>query len=196
MDVAELARQIEYKVAPTPLIAVQGLANTFAFEPGEERLADPESARRWLIESDLATPEVQVGPRELDQLLECRDIVRDLIDANLEGDPAAAGDRLGELAAEHPVELVAGERGGLALDLAPPSTVDGVISQMVGIVFAAQLESEWPRLKICGSDECRWAFYDSSRNRSGTWCKMETCGNTIKNRAYRRRKTATPTAEA
>ena len=42
---------------------------------------------------------------------------------------------------------------------------------MVGIVFAAQLESEWPRLKICASDECRWAFYDSSRNRSGTWCQ-------------------------
>ena len=191
MDVAELARQIEYKVAPEPLIAVQGLANTFAFEPGEERLSDPASARRWLLESDLAAPEVDVGERELAQLVELREIVRDLIDANLDGDAEEAGRRLGKLAAEHPVELVAGDGGGLAVDLTPPATVDGVISQMLGIVFAAQLESEWPRLKICASDECRWAFYDSSRNRSGTWCKMETCGNTIKNRAYRRRKTTT-----
>ena len=45
MDVAELARQIDYKVAPEPLIAVQGLANTFAYEPGEERLGDAASAR-------------------------------------------------------------------------------------------------------------------------------------------------------
>ena len=35
MNVDELARQIEYKVAPAPLIAVQGLSNTFAFEPEE-----------------------------------------------------------------------------------------------------------------------------------------------------------------
>lgn len=53
---------------------------------------------------------------------------------------------------------------------------------MIGLVFAAQLESRWERLKICASDECRWAFYDSSRNRRGTWCQMEACGNRIKNR--------------
>ncbi len=190
MNVAELARQIEHKVAPEPLIAVQGLANTFAWEPGEERLVDPASAREWLLESDLAAPAVEVGERELELLLECREVIRDLIDANVDGDPDAAVPRLRRLAAAHPVELVAAEDGTLALDLTPPATVDAVISQLVGIVFAAQLEGEWSRLKVCASDECRWAFYDSSRNRSGTWCQMETCGNQIKNRAYRRRKTA------
>ena len=29
--------------------------------------------------------------------------------------------------------------------------------------------------------------YDSSRNRGGTWCQMEVCGNRIKNRHYRER---------
>ncbi|MQA73422.1 MAG: hypothetical protein GEU88_03545 [Solirubrobacterales bacterium] len=66
---------------------------------------------------------------------------------------------------------------------------------MVGIVFCAQLESQWSRLKVCASDECRWAFFDSSRNRGGTWCQMETCGNRIKSRAYRRR-TATQRVRA
>ena len=188
MDVTELARQIEDKVAPEPLIAVQGLANTFAFDTGEERLLDPASAREWLLVSDLAAPTVKVGEPELEGLRECRAVIRDLIDANLDGDPDAAAPGLARLAAAHPVELVAGADGKLRLDLTPPATVDEVISQMLGIVFAAQLEDEWPRLKVCASDECRWAFYDSSRNRSGTWCKMETCGNQIKNRAYRRRK--------
>ena len=64
MDVAELKRQVEYKFAPAPLIAVQALANTFALEPGEERLRDPESAREWLLVSDLATERVRVGDRE------------------------------------------------------------------------------------------------------------------------------------
>ena len=31
------------------------------------------------------------------------------------------------------------------------------------------------------------AFFDSSRNRGGSWCRMEVCGNRIKNRHYRRR---------
>ena len=188
MDVAELARQIDYKVAPEPLIAVQGLANTFAYEPGEERLGDAASARAWLLESDLATPDIQVSEADARRLVECREVIRDLLDANLHGDPEAAGPGLARLAADHPVELTAGAAGELHVDLTPPSTVDGVIAQMVGLVFAAQLTGEWPRLKICASDECRWAFYDSSRNRSGTWCQMETCGNQIKNRAYRRRR--------
>ena len=188
MDVAELARQIDYKVAPAPLIAVQGLANTFAYEPGEERLGDPAAAKAWLVESDLATPDVRVGEPERRRLVEARETIRDLIDANLDGDPKVAAARLARLAADHPVELVAGQDGALGVDLAPQQTVDGVLAQMVGLIFAAQLTEEWPRLKICASDECRWAFYDSSRNRSGTWCQMQTCGNQIKNRAYRRRK--------
>ena len=191
MDVAELARQIEYKVAPEPLIAVQGLANTFAFEPAEERLGDPPSARRWLIESDLAAPSIEVDEDEHRRLVEFREAIRELIDANLDGDPDAAAARLGALLAAHPVALAAADDGTLGLDLSPPSTVDGVISQMVGIVFAAQLTDQWSRLKICASDECRWAFFDGSRNRGGTWCLMETCGNRIKNRAYRARKRPT-----
>ena len=187
MNVAELARQIEHKVAPEPLIAVQGLANTFDLDADEEQLLDPDSARRWMIESDLATEDVRVGKDEWRRLLECRDVIRDLIDANLTGDTGAAAKGLGDLAASHPPRLVADEAGRVGLDLTPCRTVDELIAQMVGIVFESQLVDTWPRLKICASDECRWAFYDSSKNRSGTWCQMAECGNRIKNRAYRER---------
>jgi predicted RNA-binding Zn ribbon-like protein len=191
VDVAELARQIEYKAAPAPLIAVQGLANTFSFDPSEERLTDARAAREWLLQSDLATPDVQVGRRELDHLLECRAAIRDLLDSNLTGraDPAASV-RLAHLAVDHPVTLTNGSGEALSLDLSPATSVDGVISQMIGIVFQAQLEGQWSRLKVCASDECRWAFFDSSRNQGGTWCQMETCGNRVKNRTYRRRASA------
>ena len=30
----------------------------------------------------------------------------------------------------------------------------------------------WERLKVCPADDCQWAFYDESKNRSGTWCDM------------------------
>ena len=44
-----------------------------------------------------------------------------------------------------------------------------------------------PCVKACPADDCRWAFYDRSRNRSGTWCDMSDCGNRAKARAYRKR---------
>ncbi len=49
-------------------------------------------------------------------------------------------------------------------------------------------QGAWPRLKACPADDCQWAFYDGSRNRSRTWCWMEECGNREKTRRYRSRK--------
>jgi predicted RNA-binding Zn ribbon-like protein len=33
----------------------------------------------------------------------------------------------------------------------------------------------------------RWAFFDRSHARRGTWCDMAACGNMIKNRNFRAR---------
>ena len=45
-------------------------------------------------------------------------------------------------------------------------------------------------VKACQADDCHWAFYDSSRNRSGRWCDMAVCGNREKVRAYRSKRSA------
>ena len=52
----------------------------------------------------------------------------------------------------------------------------------------ADRRGEWTRLKICPADDCQWAFYDRSRNRSATWCDMKVCGNRHKVREYRERR--------
>ena len=64
---------------------------------------------------------------------------------------------------------------------------------MLAIVAAAQAEGTWERLKSCPASDCRWAFYDKSRNRSAVWCNMAVCGNRAKVRSYRER-SAPPTA--
>ncbi len=191
MEVAELQRLIEYKFAPEPLLAVQGLANTYSFDDGEEEelLGDPEASRGWLVRTGLGEPRIAVTPAEHRRLVDVRAVLRSLIEANLEGEVADTDVKaLARFAADHPVALVVDDSGRLALDLEPASSVDGVISRMIGITQQAQRGGEWQRLKICASDECRWAFYDTSRNRGGTWCQMEVCGNKIKNRAYRKRR--------
>jgi predicted RNA-binding Zn ribbon-like protein len=46
---------------------------------------------------------------------------------------------------------------------------------------------DWPRIKLCAAETCRWAFLDESRNRSRSWCSMEVCGNRAKARSFRSR---------
>ncbi|KAA9164909.1 CGNR zinc finger domain-containing protein [Amycolatopsis acidicola] len=72
-----------------------------------------------------------------------------------------------------------------------PAGAELVATSAVAEVLAAAARltvlGEWPRLKICPADDCRWAFYDQSRNRSRTWCSMRVCGNREKARAWRER---------
>jgi predicted RNA-binding Zn ribbon-like protein len=61
------------------------------------------------------------------------------------------------------------------------------LGRLLAIVHRAVVEGTWQRMKVCPADDCRWAFYDHSKNRSGKWCSMAECGNRMKARAYRAR---------
>ncbi len=63
--------------------------------------------------------------------------------------------------------------------------IDGLCGQLVSVAVTAMLDGSWQRLKACRN--CRWAFFDESKNRSAHWCSMSLCGNRLKTRAYRRR---------
>src|SRR5918911_70804 len=52
----------------------------------------------------------------------------------------------------------------------------------------AQQAGLWSRLKLCHNVDCRAAFFDTSRNNSGVWHDVSTCGNTANLRAFRERK--------
>ena len=55
-------------------------------------------------------------------------------------------------------------------------------------VLLAQADGTWPRLKLCRREACGSAFYDLSRNNSGVWHDVRTCGNVVNLRASRLRK--------
>ena len=63
---------------------------------------------------------------------------------------------------------------------------DAVGQVLVACVRLAVL-GQWDRVKICPADNCNWAFFDHSRNRSRTWCSMQVCGNRTKARIWRER---------
>ena len=65
--------------------------------------------------------------------------------------------------------------------------VRGALAEIALAMHRAAADGIWWRLKICSSDECEWAYYDASKNRSRNWCEYG-CGNRIKSRNYRTRR--------
>jgi predicted RNA-binding Zn ribbon-like protein len=185
MDLTRLAAK-EGKPAPGPLVAVQAFANTLDVDEHTDRLESAGSLRDWLVEEDLAVPGVEVGETDVREARKLRAAIRAALHANLHGGSDGTGDVPG-LELDAGVRLTSGDGGRLELDLEPARSVPDFLSQLLGISYRAQLLDEWERLKICEADDCAWAFFDRSRNRSGSWCKMEVCGNRVKNREYRRR---------
>jgi predicted RNA-binding Zn ribbon-like protein len=86
--------------------------------------------------------------------------------------------------AAFPLRLEPDSSGGLRI--AAASGAPG-LDAIVETVAASVAGGGWSRLKLCSAVDCRWAFYDTSRNGGGRWCSMEACGNRNKTRAYRRR---------
>lgn len=67
------------------------------------------------------------------------------------------------------------------------SGVLGGLARLAAAVARAQADGGWRRLKLCRAEDCRYSFYDGSKNRSKRWCSMSGCGNRQKTRTYRSR---------
>jgi predicted RNA-binding Zn ribbon-like protein len=67
--------------------------------------------------------------------------------------------------------------------------IRGALSRVLIAVNSAVADDTWRRLKICAADDCLWAFFDTTKNRSRAWCEWG-CGNKVKTRNYRARKKA------
>ena len=61
------------------------------------------------------------------------------------------------------------------------------LGRVLAAAFLAELDGSWDHLKVCGGETCTSVFYDRSKNHSGKWCSMQSCGNRNKVRAWRAR---------
>ncbi|MBA4493919.1 CGNR zinc finger domain-containing protein [Paenactinomyces guangxiensis] len=66
-----------------------------------------------------------------------------------------------------------------------------VMGQIVRSFAELLAHNDVRRIKICINKDCRWVFYDESRNRSRQWCDPRMCGNLLKVRRFRERKKGT-----
>lgn len=179
----------EDKPAPGPLRRIQALVNTVERPDGADRLENPADAGPWLIDNDLLTPSARLTDTDLKLVVDVREALRALLIHNAGGAEPTSG----QLAPLRRIATAAVGRATVGHDGQVVLTVDGddLAGRLAGLLLPirdAQKDGTWSLLKACGNDECRWAFYDSSRNHGGTWCDMASCGNKIKNREFRARR--------
>jgi predicted RNA-binding Zn ribbon-like protein len=175
------------KRAPGDLRLVQRFLNSVSFERGEDELDSPEALRAWLGERGLMGAAEPVTEGDRRRAIDVREGLRALLLANNGGElDSAALERLDRAASRAGLRFqsLPGADPRLAPDAAG---VDGGLAELLGIVATAVADGSWERFKACPRDDCRWAFFDHSKNRSGKWCQMEVCGNLEKARTYRRR---------
>ena len=175
--------------APGDLELVRSFINTWDAEDDVESLGGPAELRDWLAEHELLEGDARVTAADHRHALQVREALRATLMANagLDLDPTAGRTldeasrkaKLGVRFDDHGHVHTAPEAGG----------VNGALGRLLALVAEAQDAGTWPRLKACLADDCQWAYYDLSRNRSAVWCDMGTCGNRQKVRSYRERHT-------
>jgi predicted RNA-binding Zn ribbon-like protein len=158
--------------APGDLERVRALLNSFVV-PNDTREPRDDLAG-WLHEE-------AVPPAETDDVERLRNELRLVLEGHATLDATAARwiDR-------HAVRPAV--RGGVITFEAEGSTAGG----LAVVVLGAVRDATFGRLKAC--PDCRWVFYDNSRNGSKRWCLMNAagpgsraCGNIAKARRHRER---------
>jgi predicted RNA-binding Zn ribbon-like protein len=179
------------KAAPGELNHIRRFVNTLDLENETDEIAEPGALRDWLAERDLIDERAELTAADVRQAHMVREALRKLLLAN-NGDPLDPGavETLNAAAKGAELQVRVGEDG--VARLTPVRTgIDAAIGRLLAIVHTAMADGTWPRLKACAlHDTCEWAFFDWSKNHSGTWCDMKVCGNRAKARAYRERRRA------
>ncbi|GIH98692.1 CGNR zinc finger domain-containing protein [Planobispora takensis] len=195
---------------PSPADLVCDFVNTYDVESDADALPSPAALAAWLVKRGLAAPGDAAGEEDLDVAVHLRETLRATLRRH-----HAPGDASGDTpdtpddASGGPSGALSGdgdERGSAlshALDRLPvvvvltsgdpglepvAGGVPGGLARIAAAVMAVHAQGMWPRLKVCTESTCQWAFVDSSKNRSRSWCSMKVCGNRTKTRAYRARR--------
>jgi hypothetical protein len=189
--------------APDGLALVQDLLNTRPMlRYAADLLGTADDAQRWLTEAvaawsvvqGLPAPDLTPSPADLRALRRLRSSFeevllaasRDSFDPDGGGGPHPGASPPSDV----PVSL-APDLDGRVRMVPTGRGARWVASAVWSEALLAQQAGTWPRLKLCHNGQCRLAFYDTSRNNSGVWHDVSTCGNSANLRAFRQRRRIT-----
>lgn len=188
MAIFDIARHDTSPPAPGDLELLQRFMNLHVHDD-EDRHVDPplEMVRGFLVERRLLREAERFTAADHQTYLELRQAIRNLISAGT-GQPiapvdAATLDRIAVSSRLHPHFHTQ-----QAPTLEPAGRgVAAAFGRMVATLFVGAFDGSLEHLKLCADETCRSVFYDRSKNSSGRWCSMSSCGNRAKVRAWRER---------
>ena len=188
-----LLKRAGSKPAPGDLVLVQLFINTWDIDPkgGTDYISTPEALHAWLVDVELLDRKApMVTTSDVETAIRVREALRSSARAN-NGAPADpnALETLNRAARSAQLAVRFDAAGNGTLEPLAPG-VDGALGRIIAIAFEAMKDGSWRRLKACVAEHCEFAFFDETKNRSGTWCAMKVCGNRTKARTYRERHAA------
>jgi predicted RNA-binding Zn ribbon-like protein len=165
---------------------LRAFVNTYDVERHQDAIADPAALLAWLRTARLlADDDATADAGDVALAVRLREGLREVMLAHHDASAGPSSD-LDAVAAELPLVV---DFGGEPPGFRPiVGGVRGALAHVLALVASTVADGTWDRLKVCAADDCRWAFYDASRNHSRTWCAMGVCGNRQKTRAYRARR--------
>jgi predicted RNA-binding Zn ribbon-like protein len=182
----EMSEMAGEEAVPRSAALIKDFVNTYDLEGAVDSLDTNAAMTRWFRDRDLLSTRTDIDDEAAASIRAVRDALRDvLLGHNGEPVPRQAVDVLNDAA----------ENSRLCVKFTPEGSVlacsstgaDAALSGLIAAVHMAMAEGSWGRLKACRRDDCRWIFFDHSRNQSKTWCSMGVCGNRTKAEAYRQR---------
>jgi len=149
-----------------------------------------ESLRWWLASRALMDDGDPIKDQDLAWALRVRDALTTKVQENM-GEPRneTATEFLNRAANETGLRVCFGCGDGAPIHV-EATGVRGAIGRILGTAFLAELDGRWERFRICHDPGCSSVFFDRSKNKSGKWCSMSSCGNRAKVRAFRERQAA------
>jgi predicted RNA-binding Zn ribbon-like protein len=179
------------KEAPGDLAQVRAFVNTLEIDEETDAIATPNELAAWLREHGLLAAGVEATAADVRRATLFREALRSVLLSNNDGRPVPkdAARVLDDVAARAHLRLHVAGDASAKLE-AEGRGVDGALGRLLVIVYRAMENDTWRRLKACRDDTCQWAFFDQSKNRSGHWCSMESCGARNKAQQYRERRRA------
>ena len=177
-----------YGLAPAPggLGLVQDFLNTIAVYDYPDLMADTTLADEWAANAVRAWSAVRGGDAQPPSLTEA-DLarlrsLRGTIAKLVTGEPTQ-GRATGSVSASFALS----DAGDVRLEPSG-SGWRWLASALWGEILLGQQDGTWRRLKQCHNHRCRSTFYDRSKNNSGVWHNVKTCGNAANLRASRARR--------
>lgn len=182
-----MSTEIDKNGVPAEAELVVEFVNTRDLEQDSDAVAAPAALAAWAAAKLGGEEDGGPDPAAHRRLLALREALRALLRAN--NGAAADEEALAVLAAAAARSDYRAALSGDRLGIEPTAAgLDGLEARLLLAVARLQSAGQWPRLKACPAGDCEWAFYDTSRNRSRTWCSMEECGNRAKTKRYRSRR--------